>query len=256
MLSNLCFRLFSYIRYYLRAENGMYIHSPFVFEWHQSLIEKIPFESLRIIENYRNQLSTSEESISLTKEKTGKVVKISSRYRNTSISPKFGSVLYKTSKYLSANSFIELGTSLGVSTLYLALSSERIKGTSIDYMATAIQFVSKKFEEIPIENVKLIEGSFEDKLPELISTDSLLDIVFIDGDHSFEATVFNTKSFIPKMSHNSVIILDDIRWSIEMYRAWETLRKLETFTYTIDYGRIGLLFITDTNAPQQHFILR
>ena len=208
------------------------------------------------IEAYRDLLATSKESIKL--EEDGKIIikSIAQRYHSTSISPRYGRLLYQTSKYIQANHFLELGTSLGVSAMYLTLSNQSIRGISIDYMDSSIEFCNARYQELGITNNQFIRGSFEEVLPRILNLDATIDLVYIDGDHSYEATMNNTYTILPFLSANSVVILDDIRWSPGMFRAWNELKMIKSFNYSIDFGRIGLLFKVQNSPVKQDFILR
>lgn len=240
----------------MRAQNASYIHSPFIFEWYNAVHAPIQENDLSRIESYREFLAKSKDSINL--EENGQTVlkPIAKRYQSTSISPRYGKLLYQTSKYIRANHFLELGASLGVSAMYLTLSNPSIRGTSIDYMHSSIEFCKARYQELGLTNDQFIQGSFEEVLPRILSNDSPLDLVFIDGDHSYEATMNNTQRILPFLSANAVVILDDIRWSAGMYRAWEELKSNADFNYSVDYGRIGLLFKIENGLVKQDFILK
>jgi hypothetical protein len=56
-------------------------------------------------------------------------------------------------------------------------------------------------------------------------------------------------------SHNDTIfILDDIRWSDDMFDAWNILRSSEKFNVSIDLFRMGIL-IPRKQQVKEHFIL-
>ncbi len=105
------------------------------------------------------------------------------------------------------------------------------------------------------ENAAFHCGKFEEILPNIL-TEKNIDFCFIDGDHSYQATINYVYQIKDYLSEHAVLILDDIRWSEGMYSAWEELILLSDFNYTIDFGRIGLLFKHQNKSPKQHFILK
>jgi hypothetical protein len=61
---------------------------------------------------------------------------------------------------------------------------------------------------------------------------------------------------LEKHTHNDTIfILDDIRWSMDMLNAWNTLVNDEQYHLSIDFFKMGVL-IRQSNKRKEHFILR
>ena len=256
MLSTLLFRLKSYLCYFFKAKNSNYLHSPFIFGLYNQLQESIREPELEVIHKYRKFLKEKEQPISL-KEKDGTIftISIALRYKKTSISSQYGKILRGLQKYIQAKNILELGTSLGVSSLYL--SSESAKVATIDINDIGEKMV-KEFFNSNSKNYKLPYfhiGDFKSILPIYLEQNEDIDFVFIDGDHTYTSTIDNTLKIIPNLSQNSCIVLDDIRWNYDMYRAWEELKSKSIFNYTIDIGRIGILMKINNHSPKQHFTL-
>jgi hypothetical protein len=55
-LTTLFFRLVSYAKYYYKAQSDLYIHSPFIFEWINTIQAGLAVEIISI-KNYRNSLN-------------------------------------------------------------------------------------------------------------------------------------------------------------------------------------------------------
>jgi predicted O-methyltransferase YrrM len=250
------FRLCAYLTYCWKAKSNRYLHSPFVFGWYRVIHEPIPKKEHSIIEQYRIALKDSNEILVMNEWNQLINTTISKRYTTTSISSQYGQVLYQTARYLKARNFLELGTSLGVSTLYLALSDSKMRGSTIDYQQSIVDYTKDRFSKFAIEGVEFIRSSFDDALPTIMHPNNTFDLVYIDGDHSYASTMKYVNFIIANIPANMVIILDDIRWSQGMYRAWQELIAMEQFHFTIDYGRIGLLFQTEFRSAKQHFVLK
>jgi len=256
VIEKLLFRLVSYLIYNWKSRGNHYLHSPFIFNWYQLIVNEKLLNN-DSIQKYRDDLLMDKSDFYYETIESKRIdTSISKRYKQTSIDDKYGEILSHTAHYVGAKNFLELGTSLGVSTLYLALSSEKIQGTTIDYNPNSTNFSKNKFDSLQLHKIKFINGRFEDVLPAYLTSCEPIDLIFIDGNHSYQATIDNTHLIIPKLSSESVIILDDIRWSREMYKAWEELIQLDIFNYTVDFGRIGFLFKTENKSPKQHFILK
>lgn len=255
-LALLYFRIQSYISYLWNARGNHYLHSPFVFEWYKT-VKNYTVKCPPLIQLYRDDLAKNLDAFEYNSNQNKTSTTISQRYKQTSINHQYGAVLHATAQYLNAKKFLELGTSLGVSTLYMTIANEGIKGISIDANSQAIDIAMTKFKDYGLDSdVSFYLGEFKNALPQILSTNNLIDICYIDGDHSYDATVYNTKYILPYLSPHSVIILDDIRWSRDMFLAWEELISIDPFNITVDFGRIGLLFKLNNSSPKQHFVLR
>ena len=77
-----------------------------------------------------------------------------------------------------------------------------------------------------------------------------IDLLYIDGDHSFEGVTFDFLSFLPHLSANSVVLAHDVDPSCHSARGFEALGALPPQTY--EYMRIpfypGLAFMRPTRA--------
>lgn len=249
------FRIKSYLYYYFSSNSDHYLHSPFLFDWRITLNNK-QLKTTDFILKYRSLLASNNEEFKFLNFESKEVITtIYQRYQATSINNKYGTILSQTANYLQAKTFLELGTSLGVSTAYLATSAENIKGHTIDFNPQAVQISKSLFDKINLDNTAFHTGRFEDILPTIL-TEKNIDICFIDGDHQYQSTINYVTKIKDYLSDHAVLILDDIRWSEDMYSAWEELILLTDFNYTIDFGRIGLLFKHQNKSPKQHFILK
>lgn len=255
IIDQLLFRISSFIVYYWKAQSNLYIHSPFIFDWVNTLNQNLS-KSNNSIALYRAILDRDLSKFIYSHNNSEICVSVSDRYRKTSISDYYGKILSSTCSYLNAKHFLELGTSLGVSAAYLASSNSSIKGVTIDSNLNSTTKSQSLFDEFFFPHqVEFNNGKFNDILPYVLKDENKFDFVFIDGDHKYESTIDYVSQIKLFLSDNAVIVLDDIRWSRDMYRAWQELIQLTEFNYTVDFGRIGLLFKVNNNSPKQHFYI-
>lgn len=154
---------------------------------------------------------------------------------------------------------LEFGTCIGISTSYQAAAMKKFTGGNFITMEgeeykkdIAIQ----NFKELGLDNVKLNFGRFEDILPIILEDNKEFDYVFIDGDHQHHATVLNFKKILPNLKESAIVIIDDIRWSEGMERAWHDIKNNDSIEYSIDLFSIGICFIgkTDNNKEFKAYI--
>ena len=255
IIDKFIFRFFSYIGYYWKAQSNHYIHSPFIFSWVNTIKQNLSNTDHTIIQ-YRNSLAKDMSLFIYQQDNKEVCVSVSDRYRKTTISDDYGKILASTCLYLNAKNFLELGTSLGVSAAYLVSARPTIKGVTLDSNIHAISRSQGLFNTIfPHHQVEFKNGTFKDTLPKVLQAGNEYDFVFIDGDHHYESAIDYVSHIKSFLSENAVIVLDDIRWSRGMFKAWKELIYLPEFNYTIDFGRIGLLFKVNNHSPKQHFFL-
>lgn len=125
----------------------------------------------------------------------------------------------------SAHTVIELGTNVGLSGTYLASAlpdDGRLKtiDQSGDRQVLARQLF---FAAAVADRIDVITGSFVDSLDD-VARDGF-EVAFIDGDHTYDATLWLVDSLLSYAAPGSVLVLDDINHSAQMRRVWRELRK-------------------------------
>ena len=157
-------------------------------------------------------------------------------------------------KYLNYQNCLELGTSLGITTQYLALGSNKNKRIH------TIE-ASKEVREIALEgfqNNKAIQsylGTFDKVMPNLLKDVKGLDMLFIDGNHSYEATMRYFELSKPYLNNESMLVFDDIYWSKGMTHAWEQIKADPQVKVSIDLFFVGLVFFRKEQV-KENFKLR
>jgi predicted O-methyltransferase YrrM len=210
------------------------------------------------IESVRNRLVLSDKTIDWEELGAGKKInkrKISDLAKTSLAPAKYARLLHRLTLHFSPKVTLELGICLGITSIYLSKSNSNSKVITIEANRTGCEIAQKNFEAIKVENIQLIQGTFTEKLPELLKLYSVFDFVFIDGDHKYESTVNYVNQLIPNLSESSVLVLDDIHWSSDMNKAWQFVKQLPQVTVTIDIYRMGLVFF-HKGQSKEHFTLR
>lgn len=250
------FRIVSYLKYWYKAQNNLYLHTPFLFNFYNQLQKSIPSEIDIKIRNYRNYLNENQEEINLielgSRRHGNKKYKISDRYKRTSINKKNGQILFNTATFFNGN-VLEIGTSLGVSCLYFgqALNDKII--TTIDI--NSIDSIINPYRDL-FKNIEFKIGNFDDLIPLFCKENIQLKIVFLDGNHTFEATIKYFNLIEKLLEKESVVIIDDIRYNSEMYNAWKFICEKHNYNYAIDLGSFGMIINANNKAPKQYFYIK
>ena len=255
----LVFRAKHAVKHFFKAVNAHGLHSPFMFSLYCSCFK--PRGSRPYKNAYKaafKLLSAFYQSIPMQNiQSVGAITKVVQTspgrlLKQTRLNAKYSVLLGKMVNHLSLIKGLELGTSVGLSTVFLSAyikDWETVEGNPDVY-----NWFQAYLDEYPSKNVKAFEANFDD----FFSSNNQIgafDFVFIDGDHTLEATLANVESVKPLLSNNALVVLDDIAWSEEMYRAWEIIKQDSFFGYTAETNRLGFLFKRDVHV-KQHFFLR
>jgi predicted O-methyltransferase YrrM len=263
-MSKYFFRFFSFLKYLRLAGNRHSVHSPFVYSLADTVLRNhTDTAEIRKIESLRHKFLKKSQVIEITDfgSASGKQLyehrfeSVSGLVKRNSVTHKYGRLLFHLVQHFKPLTIVELGTSMGISTLYLALAHPEAKVYTVDGCTTTSEQASVGFAASEVENIEQHIGRFDIVLPELTEQIGNLDFAFIDGNHTYEATLANFEALM-KISHNdTVFVFDDIHWSSEMEQAWNKLIMNELVSVSIDVYQFGILFLKK-ELSKQHFVLR
>ncbi len=253
----------SYIHYFLTARHkkGYGIHSPFLFDLiTKGLQTDFPKSSFDEIEQLRKTLIASKKTITVNDLGAGsKTLKntersVSDIARTSLTRPKYVQLLVKLVRYFNVNTILELGTSLGITTLFIA-SRNSVQITTVEGIGTIADIAQGNFEKLKAKNINLLVSDFSEALNKLSGQNEKFDLVFIDGNHRYNATVDYFERLKTLTHNNSILIFDDIHWSRGMQQAWQTIVADKSVTLSLDVFQFGIVFFKK-ELSKQHFILK
>ena len=275
MRSYICamFSKYTLVRKYLRYRNnalngkGHGIHSPFVYRFVREVLrDKRSYPCYQPLAALRRLLATDERSVEVQDFGAGSRVIASSTRRigdiaKSSLKPKkYSRLLFRMVQDYRPATILELGTCFGVTTAYLASGNKNAKIYTMEGAPAIAEVARHNFSELQLPNIELIEGNFDDRLPELLKLLTVeqkqLDFVFIDGNHRKEPTLRYFQQLLPLLHEHSVLIFDDIHWSEQMEAAWEEIKKSPAVTLSIDLFFIGIVYFRKENKVKQDFMIR
>ena len=149
---------------------------------------------------------------------------------------------------LAPKSCLELGTGLGLSAAYQAAALE-LNGagmlTTLEgahaWGAVAEQGLSTLGLDGRAE-VRL--GPIDDTLAQVLERIAPIDYAFLDAEHTEEATLEHFDMLLPHVSVGGLVVLDDITFSIGMWRAWNAIRGRERVSTSLALGRMGVVAVS------------
>jgi predicted O-methyltransferase YrrM len=191
----------------------------------------------------------STEKISMTDFGAGSQ-KMKSNQRNVSdvakISgsiPECGMFYQKLIQHFNLTEILEMGTSVGIGTVYLSTASKTIQVTGIEACPQTYLFLKENLIAEGISNVTLINKDFDSVFAEGTLGEKKFDFVFIDGNHNGESLLKYYKILQKKyLQSKYVIIIDDINWTQDMYKAWKLICEMDHSKTYLNLFRLGVVF--------------
>ncbi len=255
--------LIRYIKFFFTSDTRFSVHSPFVYSIYEEVFQKFKktrtFVQLSPVEKICRDLFKSKEKFRtdvtdinkrLRKQKTvGNIAK------SISLSIKEGRLLAMLVHKFQPDNIIELGTGMGIGTIHLASVNPKIRVTTIEGDPFRAEIASRVFEKAKLKNISLRVGMFDDILPDVLSEAKQINMAFIDGGHNSIELLRYYNMIKPHLTVKSVVILHDIYWSADMYKAWKKIIKDPDITISIDTFHFGIL-IYDKKLKKQNVKIR
>ena len=248
-------------RFKCRGPRGYGLHSPFVFEFNRNVLNcRSEYPEYREILIFRKSLAVNRKEIRVSGHGAGSLVfsslsrKVSEIAGNSASSPETGKLLFRLARHLNPDVIIELGTSVGFGTFCLARGAHQAKVYSLEACPQQIKIAGEGIRKAGVRNVRLIEGTFDNRLPELLNEVQKADLVYFDGDHARQSVLRQYSVCLRSAGPGTVFVIGDIHWSDGMEEAWKIMCSDPGVSLSVDLFYCGLLFFRKGMA-KQHYVL-
>jgi len=254
-------RSYNYLDYLLKSKHryGHGIHSPFVFEFvSKVMFDKQIYPEYQYFNELRGSLGKSREMLGASslgagsKNMPGSVM-VRDLAGLSSVKPKFGKLLFRMARHYHPETIIELGTSIGISTIYLAKGNSDSQVVTIEGDSNICNFARQLFKKQDVKNIKAINGNFDDYLSYFEKNYPAPEMVFIDGNHTYDATLKYYHHFRNSI-RNGFLIIDDINWSQGMRKAWCEILANDDGIATVDLFFMGIIIIRSSITPGNYIV--
>jgi len=142
---------------------------------------------------------------------------------------------------------LELGTCLGAGAVSLVLGARGqcsyvgMEG-SPDLAGIAAERIRHAAPDVQVD---MRVGPFRETLPVLMDSGMRFDLVFLDGHHEGQALLEQWHRLRPRLNRGAWVVVDDIRWSVDMHAAWKELAGTDG-VMAFDLFRMGALRYSGT----------
>ncbi|MEP7196496.1 MAG: class I SAM-dependent methyltransferase [Saprospiraceae bacterium] len=235
----------SLLEFFWKSDTIYRFHPPGLYKLNEKVFENKDhyYDSDLILEQYQillRQEGIVEDSLFASK-RAQSGIPLSAFAAKALHSPAFLNTLYKLVRLYQPSKILELGSCMGISTLCLGLAARESEIISVEGNTQFSKIAEQVLKNHVLTNVKILNETFDSALNELKNKE--FDFVFLDGDHSYEASISIVNKLIPLLSKNAILVMDDIHWSTGMYKAWKELIIRNEFQCSLETLRWGLLFM-------------
>ncbi len=258
-------RISHFLRFYAAADTRYQVHSPFVFEWVNAVLEdRRWYYAFEDIEAVRREMQASP--ITLEVEDHGSAasaetpvlrqIPVRTLARRAASSPSQGRMLFRTAQWLHPARMLELGSSVGIGAMYLASAARHARLISLEGSETVAHVARTNLGILDLHHqAEVVSGPFQRTLGPALEALGQVDLIFFDGHHREAATLDYFERCLPYCHAGSVLVFDDMYWSAEMTAAWEKIKQHQRVTLSIDCYDLGLVFLNPELGPKKHYRL-
>ncbi len=251
-----------YFLYFVKAKHrkGHGIHSPFIYHLVSKVIyDKTKYADYSFFRSIRKKMYGSD--VKLRVEQVGansrhfklNLRTVADLAKVSSVQSKFGNLLYRLVMQYKPATIIELGTSIGLSTIYLAKGNKNSHVITVEANSSLCDFAKSSFQENKLYNISVKQGMFDDLLDELSNKITKPAFIFIDGNHTYESTLYYFNYFADRMEEG-IIVLDDIHWSEGMHKAWNEIIQNDENQATVDLFSMGIVVCREQITPRNYTV--
>ena len=229
-----------FVLFYWQAQTIYSQDSPTLFNFCQNVLDAPKSAVLTKTKVYRNRCLKENKKITQhyigqpSQLHTGSQITIARLAKTSSSGINKCNFIVKLARWSQSKTVLELGTNLGIATM--ALCENDFDVTSVEANCEIYKFAKRNLIAWPNCDLK-----FQKFLDHLQKSEKLYDLIFIDGDHSYESTKKLVEKCFKRLETNGIIIIDDIRWSRGMKLVWKEFKNDENFNLCVDLFALGIL---------------
>ena len=216
---------------------------------------------LDMLHQYRADLSADTRKISF--EEIGSTTKMTvAEVAKRAASPEVWTrFFYQLSKPNNINNILEIGTNLGVSGQYFLKALEGKKNTkfiTLEGVKGLCDIAKERLTLLSTEQeFEVVHGLYDQTLINLVNKEILYDLLFIDGNHRYDATLKYFELLKNNIADRALVVFDDIHWSKGMRKAWKEIIAQRGVVFSVNFFKLGMIVFDpkQSEPTNDHFEL-
>jgi len=238
--------IFKYLSFYFRASTKYQVHSPFVYDFVENVLEDTRrYYFFDTIEKYRQILSVDKTVITAKQEKIGSLA------RELVIKKRIGQLLFRLVHHYKPKELLLVGVFPGVATLYQSTPSYKTSIKGLESRKEVANKLNYYFKELGVPNIQLLYGKLNELLLiELAKQPKLSYIYFKElPDRS------TLEMIISACDTDSMLLIERPYQNEENLSTWQWLYDNTSVTISIDLYQLGILFFRKEQKEKVHYEL-
>jgi len=210
-------------------------------------------QTFEVLQQFRQNLSVNERSISFVEigsDSEMTVAEVAQRAASPEIWARF---FYHLSKAEPTENILEIGTNLGVSGQYFIKALEGKKNgkfITLEGVKGLCEIAENQFGSlVDPSRFEVLHGLYDQTLIDIVNRGMLFNLVFIDGNHQYNATLRYLEMLKNNLADKALVIFDDIHWSNGMRKAWRELCKQKGVVLSVNFFKLGVI-VFDSKSTQ------
>jgi predicted O-methyltransferase YrrM len=258
-MSSFFFRFVPFIRFYVKAVTKYQLHSPFVFELAETVLDnKKWYYAFREVEVIRRQMLRSKKRIQIQDSITGQncEVEIGKLADRSAGAVCQGRMLFRLANWLNPTTMLELAVSADVGPLYLASGASESNFVCLEENSDLAQLAQVNLAQLRLKHRAVVQdGLSEIHLQNAMNELKSLDLVFFHGERCKKSAVAYFEQCLPHAQAGTVFVFDNVHGSPEMQRNWDSIQQHPRVTLCVDFFELSLAFINPDFKEKQHLCI-
>jgi len=241
-----------YLQYYWSALTKYKIHSPFVFDFVNTIFEDGRYyHFMGVIENYRRNLMGSGDTI--TTSEGAKTV--NHLVKTKAINHRIGALLFKTVHEYKPDTILELGTNLGIATLYQATVNSTAKVLTLEEDLGIATKTKEYFKRLGTRNIELTSGKIDQQLSKVLQKLETVEHLFFNDFWGETTTLAYFEQCLPYVVPNTVFVFRAPHSNEVSLSCWRKLQQHPSVKLSLDVYDLGYLFFRSEQKEVAHYAL-